>query len=171
MSALITREGYPTAVVRFLAPKAPRRRVRFKIDAATGAWDELHGDPNRSGAGVTALVQLVAGVSPERAASILNTILDRVTAYTRPMQPTVIKDYAEIRSVLNQRRKELGLSLLALDYASGVQEGYSAKIMAGIKGLGKISLPCLFQALKLEMVIRPLNDNPNPQSTELASST
>jgi hypothetical protein len=60
---------------------------------------------------------------------------------------------AAMRSALATRRKELGLTQLALDDASGGQSGYSGKIEAGVKNLGPMSMPCILGALGVEMAI------------------
>lgn len=58
-----------------------------------------------------------------------------------------------MRSALATRRKELGMTQLALDDVSGVQSGYSGKIEAGVKNLGPMSMPCILGALGVEMAI------------------
>ena len=60
---------------------------------------------------------------------------------------------AMIRDAAKQRRRELGIPLLELDDISGVQSGYAAKLEAGIKNLGYISLPCILGALGLELLV------------------
>ena len=62
----------------------------------------------------------------------------------------------DLRQAINDRREELGISLLALDHVSGCQSGYSAKLLARrapIKGLGELSLPTLLGALGLHLVL------------------
>lgn len=67
----------------------------------------------------------------------------------------LITDYPGLRAAIDQRRKELGLSMLALDELAGLQSGYSAKILCGIKNLGPISLECMLGALGMAIVLSP----------------
>jgi hypothetical protein len=61
----------------------------------------------------------------------------------------------ELVKVCKTRRHSLGLSQLLVDEISGMQDGYTAKLEAGMKGLGKITLPLLLGALKIELAIMP----------------
>ena len=70
------------------------------------------------------------------------------------------------------RRKQLGLPQLAVDDLSGLHSGYTAKLECGLKGLGKLSLPLLLGALKLELAVVPQSrlHQSLKQASSLASS-
>lgn len=70
---------------------------------------------------------------------------------------TVIRDYHSLVEALDDRRKELGLPMLAVDFASGCQDGYTAKLIAGRRTLGPVSLGLLLEALGVELLMRPRN--------------
>jgi hypothetical protein len=59
----------------------------------------------------------------------------------------------EIAGLLDARKRELGLSNLALDDIAGIQQGYSSKVFAGVKGLGSMSLPALLGALGVRLAV------------------
>ena len=58
-----------------------------------------------------------------------------------------------LRDLLVARRRELGMPQLLVDDISGLPSGYVAKLEAQMKGLGKLSLPCLLGALGLELAV------------------
>ena len=60
-----------------------------------------------------------------------------------------------VMAVAKIRRKHLGLSQLLVDELSGLQNGYTGKLEAGIRGLGKVTIPLLLGALKLELAVMP----------------
>jgi hypothetical protein len=43
--------------------------------------------------------------------------------------------------------------MVDLDYKSGLQEGYAAKLICGMKTLGPVSLPLMLQTLGLEILV------------------
>ena len=59
---------------------------------------------------------------------------------------------------LDRRRRELGLRMEDLDHVSGVQPGYSAKLLVGIRGFGQMSLPAVLGALQCDLVVVPRAD-------------
>lgn len=61
----------------------------------------------------------------------------------------------EMAQGIRRRRKSLGLSQSVVDHIAGMAGGHTAKIECGDKGLGKISVPLLLGALKLEIVLMP----------------
>jgi transcriptional regulator with XRE-family HTH domain len=65
----------------------------------------------------------------------------------------VCSAYREIVVVLISRRHALEMSQLGLDWAAGVEDGYTGKIECGDRRLGPVSLPALLGALRLEMYI------------------
>ena len=59
---------------------------------------------------------------------------------------------------LDRRRQELGLRMEDLDHVSGVQPGYSAKLLVGIRGFGQMSLPAILGALQADLIVVPRAD-------------
>jgi hypothetical protein len=45
------------------------------------------------------------------------------------------------------------MTMIDLDDASGLQDGYSAKLICGMKSLGKVSTPLLLEALGVELLV------------------
>lgn len=67
----------------------------------------------------------------------------------------VIREYSDLRSVIAQRRRQLGLSQLVTDDISGCQSGYQAKIECGLKNLGDMSFGSILGALDMVLVAMP----------------
>jgi hypothetical protein len=65
----------------------------------------------------------------------------------------VCETLSDVAGGLDLRRRELNLSNLALDDASGLQTGYSSKIFCGMKRLGDVSLPSMLGALGCRLVL------------------
>jgi hypothetical protein len=63
------------------------------------------------------------------------------------------RTYPQLIAALNARRYQIGMTMIDLDNASGVQEGYSAKIIAQMKTLGKVSTPLMIEALGVELLV------------------
>lgn len=59
----------------------------------------------------------------------------------------------EIAGLLDLRRRELGLTSLAVDDVAGTQSGYASKLFCGKKRLGDMSLPALLGALGARLVV------------------
>jgi hypothetical protein len=68
----------------------------------------------------------------------------------------------QLARALDARRRLLGMTMVECDNKSGLQEGYSAKVFAGIRGFGHLSLPTLLDTLGVDMLIVPrdLADEP-----------
>lgn len=69
-----------------------------------------------------------------------------------------IRNYAELKSALNERRIELKMTMLELDELAGLQQGYSGKLFsmaASSRNFGPISLGNVLKALGVELVILP----------------
>jgi hypothetical protein len=64
----------------------------------------------------------------------------------------VITDYDSLISTLRARADGLGISLRSLDEAAGLHESYSAKILAGHRGLGRVSMGPMLGALGLRLL-------------------
>jgi hypothetical protein len=60
---------------------------------------------------------------------------------------------AEIAGLLDLQRRRLGLVNLCLDDVAGLQQGYSAKIFAGVKRLGDMSMPAMIGATGCKLVV------------------
>jgi hypothetical protein len=71
-----------------------------------------------------------------------------------PRQIAVVRDYDSLVEAIRARVAELGITLGTLDHISGVQSGYSAKVLAPtrIKNLGGMSFGALLGALALQLV-------------------
>jgi hypothetical protein len=64
-----------------------------------------------------------------------------------------VKDYTQLVQVLDARRRQLGYTMTDVDYKSGLQEGYAAKLICGMRSLGPMSLPLMLQTLGLEILV------------------
>jgi hypothetical protein len=64
-----------------------------------------------------------------------------------------VRDYTELVQYLDARRRQLGMRMSDLDYKSGLQEGYAAKLICGMRSLGPVSLPLMLQTLGLEILV------------------
>lgn len=74
---------------------------------------------------------------------------------TEPRQIAVVRSYDELIAALRARASELAISRETIDAVSGLQSGYSGKLLAAvpIKGLGKTSLGPMLGALGLSLVV------------------
>lgn len=74
------------------------------------------------------------------------------------IRPTIVVDLYDLARLLALRRHEIGFSQLELDDAAGLADGHTAKIEAGYRGLGQVTLPLLLGALgvdlRIELVVR-----------------
>ncbi len=104
------------------------------------------------------------GESQERIAALSAQVPPADTeAAAQPSQPDeqpapgspigVARSYEDLVAVCTIRRNELSLAQLAVDEIAGFQTGYTGKLECGDKRLGAMSLPCLLQALGLELVV------------------
>jgi hypothetical protein len=66
-----------------------------------------------------------------------------------------VLSYADLHGLLRGRAEELGLSRETLDEISGLQPGYSSKLLSArpIKKLGFASMPALLPALGVKLVL------------------
>src|SRR5271163_4641243 len=69
-----------------------------------------------------------------------------------------VRTYPDLLRQLDRRRRELGMRMEDVDHKSGVQDGYSAKLFVGIRGLGQMSLPAILGALDADLVVVPRPD-------------
>lgn len=63
------------------------------------------------------------------------------------------RTYAELRGLLAERRKSLGLRQLEVDDLAGLQGGYTGKLEVGIKNYGDMSLDAMTGALEVELAV------------------
>lgn len=72
----------------------------------------------------------------------------------------------ELRALICDRREALDISLLTLDSISGVQDGYSAKLLAPkpIRNFGPDSLAAILGALALRIVRIEIADDPEAEA-------
>jgi hypothetical protein len=64
-----------------------------------------------------------------------------------------IHDYAGLVRALRARAEELDVSRETLDAVSGLQAGYSGKLLAQVKGVGRVSLGPLLGAMGCALVL------------------
>lgn len=57
----------------------------------------------------------------------------------------VVRRLSDLRVPLRQRCAEIQLTRTKLDARAGLADGYSSKLIAGIKGFGPISLPLILE--------------------------
>jgi hypothetical protein len=69
----------------------------------------------------------------------------------------IVRDYPTLRKALDDRRKQLGWTFEELDHRSGLQAGYSAKLLCAgaTRHFGTMSLEVMLLALRVEIVLRP----------------
>lgn len=69
------------------------------------------------------------------------------------MTPKLITTLDDLIEALRRRRDELDISHETIDAVSGLQSGYTSKVLARMKGLGPVSLPALLGALACGLVL------------------
>jgi hypothetical protein len=69
----------------------------------------------------------------------------------RPL--ATIREYGQLVQALRERAEELNVSRETLDAVSGLQSGYSAKLLCQIKGVGRTSLGPLLGAMGVALVL------------------
>jgi hypothetical protein len=74
-----------------------------------------------------------------------------------PLPTNAIRSYDDLHRLLRARADALQISRLTIDHISGLQEGYSAKVLSlnKIKRLGPESLGPLLDALALKLIAVP----------------
>jgi hypothetical protein len=70
------------------------------------------------------------------------------------------KDYPQLLQALDARRRQLGMTMLDVDCKSGLQNGYSSKLLVGIRKFGLLSLPLMLQTLGVELLVAPRDSEP-----------
>jgi hypothetical protein len=77
------------------------------------------------------------------------------TTETLPGPLAIIRDYKDLRDVLDKRRRDLGYSQLLVDEIAGLQSGYYAKISCGTRHFGDMSFGCILGALDVVLMAMP----------------
>jgi hypothetical protein len=77
----------------------------------------------------------------------------------------------KLRVLIDARRVELGLPMLAVDFAAGLPDGYYAKLMCGMKNFGPRSLSPILAALGVEIVLMPYEPKPSAPQAGAAGKT
>lgn len=79
----------------------------------------------------------------------------------------IVRDYDDLHAVLRARADELNVSRLTIDHVAGLQDGYTAKLLAPVplKRVGAISMGPLLAALGLALVVVE-----DPEALERVSS-
>lgn len=74
---------------------------------------------------------------------------------TQPRQIAIITDYLGLIAALRSRADELRISREALDHLTGLQSGYSGKLLAPVplRALGRTSLGPMLGAMGLKIVL------------------
>ncbi|BBF92666.1 helix-turn-helix domain-containing protein [Blastochloris tepida] len=69
--------------------------------------------------------------------------------------PRIVSDYRALVQCLRDRKDDLGISLLELDERSGLQVGYSGKLLGAgmVRTLGPLSMGLMLGALGLELMV------------------
>jgi hypothetical protein len=65
------------------------------------------------------------------------------------------RDYGELRALIDARRIELRMKLLDLDHDAGLQNGYAAKLVCGMRNFGPLTLGPILDALDVEIALIP----------------
>lgn len=79
--------------------------------------------------------------------------VDIAAAHIAPDIVGTAVDYPGLRKLIAERRKELGLSQLAVDEIAGVQTGYVGKVECGARHFGDMSLAAILGALGLSLAV------------------
>lgn len=64
-----------------------------------------------------------------------------------------IRSYEELLASLDAQRVARGYTMSEMDIRTGLADGYVAKVLVGMKNLGPASLPCILEALKVDLVL------------------
>ena len=71
-----------------------------------------------------------------------------------PFAGRLVQNYAQLIEAFDARRRELGFSQLELDEFTGLPDGYSGKLIAMNRNMGRLSFGLMIDALGLELVVR-----------------
>lgn len=77
------------------------------------------------------------------------------------MEPySIVRTTADLRRAIDQRRRAIGITMAELDDATGLQSGYSAKLLGPgrMKTFGEMSLEALLGALGLRLILSPATE-------------
>jgi hypothetical protein len=69
-------------------------------------------------------------------------------------------DYESLRRLLDNRRRELRLTMLDVDYRAGWADGYASKAFCGTRNFGLRSLGLILQVLRVRIMLVPIDKKP-----------
>ncbi|MCM5558494.1 hypothetical protein [Pleomorphomonas sp. JP5] len=78
------------------------------------------------------------------------------------MRNPIIRDYNSLLAELVAERKRQGLSQIDMDTVAFIADGYTAKLEAGYKCFGPISLAAVLGALNVALVLVKLDEHGRP---------
>lgn len=78
------------------------------------------------------------------------------------MRNPIIRDYDTLLAELVAERKRQGMSQLDMDAEAFIADGYTAKLEAGYKCFGPISLAAVLGALNVALVLVKLDEHGRP---------
>lgn len=79
-----------------------------------------------------------------------------------PMRNPIIRDYQSLIAEIVAERKRQGLTQIDMDTVAFIADGYTAKLEAGYKCLGPISLAAVLGALNVALVLVKLDEHGRP---------
>lgn len=79
--------------------------------------------------------------------------VDIAAAHIAPDIVGTAVDYPGLRKLIAERRKELGLSQIAVDEIAGLAGGYTGKVECGMRCFGDMSLAAMFGALDMSLAV------------------
>jgi hypothetical protein len=80
---------------------------------------------------------------------------DVTIASDSPRQLGIVRDYDQMLNVIRAHIESLNISRATIDYASGTQSGYAAKVFGPkpLKRMGPTSMPLILEALGLRLAV------------------
>ena len=69
-----------------------------------------------------------------------------------------IRDYEGLRAAIDERRKDLGITMEELNFQAEICDGYYNKLICGDRHFGPKSLPAVLGALGVELILQPRRD-------------
>ena len=81
--------------------------------------------------------------------------------HTQPFDRLRARNYAELRKLVDERRKELRMKMWEVDSDAELQDGYFAKIICGLRNFGPDTFGKILTALDAEIVLMPRPSAPS----------
>ena len=78
------------------------------------------------------------------------------------MRNPIIRDYQSLIAEIVAERKRQGLTQIDMDAVAFIADGYTAKLEAGYKHFGPISLAAVLGALNVALVLVKLDEHGRP---------